>query len=243
MTEGGAGGPELGERLAEVRHGIAEAAREAGRDAGELTLIVVTKFHPASLVRDLAALGVADVGENRHQEAQAKAAELAGLRTPGGEPLRWHFIGQLQTKKARQAARYAHAIHSIDRERLVDALAAAASDDPVIPIEAFVQVNLTDDPGRGGAAPAELERIAERVLETPSLRLRGVMAVAPLPAEEAAERAFARLRGYSERLRLLDPSADAISAGMTHDYAAAIAAGATHLRIGSAITGNRPAAG
>lgn len=236
-TEAGepaAGDPALRERLHSVREGVAEAARAAGRSADELTLIVVTKFHPAGLVRDLAALGVRDVGENRHQEAQAKAAELADL------DLRWHFIGQLQTKKARQAAQYAHAIHSIDRERLVDALASA---DVPRPIEAFVQVNLTDDPERGGAAPEEIERIAERVLITPTLRLSGIMAVAPLPDEEAAESAFARLHGYAERLRAVAPEATAISAGMTHDYREAIAAGATHLRIGSAITGNRPVPG
>ena len=225
---------DLATRLADVRHGIREAAQAAGRDAEDLTLIVVTKFHPASLVRDLTALGVRDVGENRHQEAQSKAAELAGL------DLRWHFIGQLQTKKARQAAQYAHAIHSIDRERLVDALSTAQVERPV---EAFVQVNLTDDPGRGGASPDEIERIAERVLETPVLQLRGVMAVAPLPEEEPAASAFERLRGYAERVRALDPRATGISAGMTHDYAEAIAAGATHLRIGSAITGNRPVPG
>ena len=222
---------DLATRLADVRHGIREAAQAAGRDAEDLTLIVVTKFHPASLVRELAALGVRDVGENRHQEAQSKAAELAGL------DLRWHFIGQLQTKKARQAAQYAHAIHSIDRECLVDALSTAQVERPV---EAFVQVNLTDDPGRGGASPDEIERIAERVLETPVLRLRGVMAVAPLPEEEPAASAFERLRGYAERVRALDPRATGISAGMTHDYAEAIAAGATHLRIGTAITGERP---
>lgn len=152
----------------------------------------------------------------------------------------WHFVGQLQTKKARQAARYATAIHSIDRERLVDSLATAEVDRP---IDAFVQVNLADDPGRGGAAPADLEVIAERVLATSTLRLRGIMAVAPLPEEEEAASAFARLHEYSERLRRLDPGAAAISAGMTHDYPEAIAAGATHLRIGSAITGKRPNAG
>lgn len=223
---------DLRTRLESVQQHIGDAARSANRDPAELTLIVVTKFHPVELIRDLAALGVRDVGENRHQEAQAKAAELADLE------LNWHFVGQLQTKKARQAAQYARAIHSIDRERLVDALATA---EVAHPVEAFVQVNLTDDPGRGGASSAELERIAERILETPTLQLRGVMAVAPLPEEESAESAFERLRGYAERVQSLDPSAMAISAGMTHDYREAIAAGATHLRIGSAITGNRPA--
>lgn len=225
---------DLATRLRNMQASIAQAAVNAQRDPSDLTLIVVTKFHPASLVQELAALGVRDLGENRHQEAQAKAKELADLS------LRWHFIGQLQTKKARQAAQYAHAIHSIDRERLVDALSTA---EVLAPIDAFVQINLTEDPGRGGARPEELERLAERVLATPTLRLRGVMAVAPLPEEEEAVRAFARLRGYAERIRALDPRADAISAGMTHDFAEAIAAGATHLRIGSAITGNRPNAG
>jgi len=224
----------LAERLEHVRSGIEQAARDAGRTAQELTLIVVTKFHPASLVRSLAELGVTDVGESRHQEAQNKSRELADL------DLNWHFIGQLQTKKARQAAGYARAIHSIDRERLIDALATA---EVTHPIDAFVQVNLTDDPARGGARPEELESLAERVLSTSTLRLRGVMAVAPLPEEEPAARAFERLANYSNRVQRLEASATAISAGMTHDYPEAIAAGATHLRIGSAITGNRPAAG
>lgn len=225
---------QLADRLAAMQQRIADAAFAVQRVPEEITLIVVTKFHPASLVRDLAALGVKDVGENRHQEAAEKAAELSDL------DLNWHFIGQLQTKKARQAAKYASAIHSIDRIRLVDALQTAEVDTP---IEAFVQVNLTEDPGRGGAHPSEIEEIAERVLETPTLKLRGVMAVAPLPEEEDPASAFARLRGYSTRITALDPTATAISAGMTQDFAEAIAAGATHLRIGSAITGNRPVQG
>ncbi|GAA2188274.1 YggS family pyridoxal phosphate-dependent enzyme [Leucobacter alluvii] len=221
------GFPGLGDRLHQVQSGIADACRDAGRSSDEIDLIVVTKFHPVELVAALADLGVRDVGENRHQEAQAKAEQLAEL------DLRWHFVGQLQTKKARQAARYAHAIHSIDRERLVDAIADMERE-----IEVFIQVNLTEDPARGGAAPAELERLAEHVLRAPALHLRGVMAVAPL--EEPAPAAFERLAGYSERVRAVAPGATAISAGMTHDYREAIAAGATHLRIGSAITGKRP---
>lgn len=221
--------PDLAARLQRVQAGIADACTRASRDPGEVTLVVVTKFHPASLVAALVDLGVRDFGENRHQEAQAKAEELAHL------DINWHFIGQLQTKKARQAARYASAIHSIDRERLVDALADPEAERR---IDAFVQINLTDDPGRGGVAPEGIEYLAEKVLKTPSLRLRGVMSVAPL--EESAEAAFERLAGYSLRVRALAPEAAAISAGMTHDYTEAIAAGATHLRIGSAITGNRP---
>ena len=221
----------LAERLATVDAGIADAARAAGRDPGELTRIVVTKFPPASLVRELAALGVRDVGENRHQEAQAKAAETADLG------LNWHFVGQLQSNKARAVRRYAHAIHSLDRDSLVDAL--AATDAP--PLEGFLEIDLSGEPGRGGATPADAERLAERVLRTPGLRLVGVMAVAPIGAEPRA--AFARLREVSERVRSLAPDADRISAGMSGDYAAAILEGATHLRIGTAITGKRPERG
>ncbi|MCI0155861.1 YggS family pyridoxal phosphate-dependent enzyme [Leifsonia shinshuensis] len=217
----------LAERLEAVRGGIADAARAAGRRPEELTTIVVTKFHPASLVRELAALGVEDVGENRHQEAQEKAAELADLG------LRWHFVGQLQSKKARQVRRYARVIHSLDRSSLVDAL---ASDEGVV--DGFVQLNLTDDPARGGVSDRDLDALVERVLETQGLRLLGVMAVAPLDEEPA--RAFERVRRASDRVRALAPEATAISAGMSQDYREAIAAGATHLRIGTAITGNRP---
>lgn len=218
----------LSDRIDDVSGQIGDAARVAGRDPAELTTIVVTKFHPASLVRDLHALGVRDVGENRHQEAQAKAAETADL-----EGLRWHFIGQLQSKKARQARAYASAVHSLDRASVVDALR-----DEAAVIDGFVQINLTDESARGGVTEAELEALVEHVLATPGIRLRGVMAVAPL--DEEPRRAFARLRGLSERVRALAPEADQISAGMSHDFREAILEGATHLRIGTAITGNRP---
>lgn len=220
---------DLGERLARVAAAVDDACAAVGRSPGELTTIVVTKFHPPGLIRALYALGVRDVGENRHQEAQAKAAELDDL-----EGLRWHFVGQLQSKKARQARRYAHAVHSLDRDSVVDAL----SDDSGSVVDGFVQVNLTDDPGRGGIAERDVETLAEKVLSTPGLRLRGVMAVAPL--DEEARPAFARLRAVSERVRSLEATADAISAGMSPDFAEAVAEGATHLRIGTAITGSRP---
>ncbi|MCU1414447.1 MAG: hypothetical protein JWN80_1787 [Microbacteriaceae bacterium] len=221
---------ELAERLAAVQAGIADAAARSGRNAGDITTIVVTKFHPASLVRQLYDLGVRDFGENRHQEAQAKAEELRDLQ------LRWHFIGQLQSKKARQVREYASAIHSLDRDSVIDALASDTGT-----LDAFVQLNLTDDPARGGANDGDLEAVVERVLATSGLRLLGVMAVAPVGEEP--RRAFERVRAASERVRRIEPAADKISAGMSGDYAAAIAEGATHLRIGSAITGNRPAAG
>ncbi len=217
---------ELADRLGRVDQGVADAAREAGRDAATITRIVVTKFHPAELVRELAALGVRDFGESRHQEARAKTAQLADLDVV------WHFVGQLQSKKARQALEYARVVHSVDRASLVDALAGQAQ------TGCFVQLNLTDDPGRGGATPEDLEPLAERVLAAPGLDLLGVMAIAPLGEEP--RRAFARTREAAERIRRIAPAATAISMGMSADYREAVLEGATHLRIGSAITGNRP---
>ncbi|WP_353813920.1 YggS family pyridoxal phosphate-dependent enzyme [Agromyces sp. SYSU T00266] len=218
----------LADRLDAVRAGIADAARDAGRDTAEVTTIVVTKFHPESLIRELASLGVRDIGENRHQEAQAKARALADL------DLRWHFVGQLQSKKARQVRAYASVIHSIDRDSLVDALRSEEHE-----VDGFIQVNLTSDPDRGGVAPEALEPLVERVLATPGIRLLGLMAVAPL--DEPARAAFARVRAMSDRVRSLAPAATSLSMGMSHDYRDAILEGATHLRIGTAITGNRPA--
>nr|BFF14169.1 hypothetical protein GCM10025699_54720 [Microbacterium flavescens] len=140
MSSDPAVGGDLADRLARVAADVESAARAVGRRPEEITTIVVTKFHPAELVRDLYERGVRDVGENRHQEAQVKAAELSDL-----EGLRWHFVGQLQSKKARQARRYAAAVHSLDRSSVVDAL---SSDDGTL-LDGFVQVNLTDDPSRG----------------------------------------------------------------------------------------------
>ncbi len=219
--------PALAERYATVMQGIADACRAAGRSADEITTVVVTKFHSASVIEQLAALGVSDVGENRHQDAAPKAAALAAL------PLTWHFVGQLQSNKARAVTDYARVIHSVDRPSLVPALGRVERD-----IEVFLEVNLTTDPGRGGVEPGELLRLAETVLEVPTLRLRGVMAVAPL--DEPARAAFARLRTLSASVCSIAPEAVSISAGMSGDYAEAIAEGATHLRIGAAITGKRP---
>jgi len=220
----------LADRLAAVQTGVADAAARAGRDPGSISTIVVTKFHPAQLVRDLYELGVRDFGESRHQEAQPKVAELADLDALSG-PTTWHFIGQLQSKKAKQVAAYADVVHSFDRDALVGPLAGS---------RVFIQVNLTDDPDRGGAAPADLERLAGLALEG-GLEVLGLMAVAPLGEEPRA--AFARVRELSERLVRTAPGATALSMGMSGDYADAILEGATHLRIGTAITGNRPAKG
>lgn len=225
-------GDTLASRLASIDERIADAARAAGRDGAEITRIVVTKFHPASLVRDLHALGVREVGENRQQELTTKRELTADLAD-----IMWHFIGQAQTNKARAIRDAAAVVHTVDRTRLADALQRAA-DDGDAALDVLVQVNLTDDPGRGGVAPDEIEALVEHVLGCDTLRLRGVMAVAPLEEHPAA--AFARVAAYAERVRRLAPGASWISAGMTGDFVEAIAAGATHLRIGSAITGPRP---
>ena len=220
----------LEERYSAITADVAAAARSAGRDPAAITTIVVTKFHPAALVRELAALGAHDVGENRHQEAQAKASETLEL------DLTWHFIGQLQSNKAAAALEYARVIHSVDRGSLVDALAKTER-----AVDVFLQLNLTADPHRGGVQPEALGELAERVLASNTLTLRGIMAVAPLEEEPAA--AFERVRAASDRLVQLAPQATDLSIGMSGDYREAIAAGATHLRIGTAITGNRPPQG
>lgn len=222
--------PELAARVAELRERIAERARETGRDGDAITLVAVTKFHPPELVTDLAALGVRDIGESRHPEAAQKSAAVA-------EPsLRWHFVGQLQSNKARLVRAYADVIHSLDRPSLLRVL-----EGPDEPVSVFVQVNLTDDPGRGGVAPGELGVMVERVLAAPGLRLLGLMAVAGRDAEPGRE--FARVRELRDRVVLpLAPGAGSLSMGMSGDWPDAVAEGATHLRIGTAITGNRPIA-
>ncbi len=215
----------LAERLALVRRGIADAAKAAARDPATITTVVVTKFHDASLVRDLYALGVRDFGESRHQDAAPKIAGLADLEAT------WHFVGQLQSKKARLVREYSDVIHSVDRESLVGALVGAPARG------VFLQVNLTDDPGRGGARPTDLPALAEAVVAADGLDLLGLMAVAPLDTEP--RRAFETMRRLSERLRDTWPGASALSMGMSGDFAEAILEGATHLRIGTAITGKR----
>tara|TARA_R110002020_G_scaffold14423_5_gene51227 strand:+ start:1389 stop:2084 length:696 start_codon:yes stop_codon:yes gene_type:complete len=225
----------LADRLALLDERVAAAARTAGRDPAEITRIVVTKFHPAQLVRDLYALGVRDVGENRQQEISAKRAELEDLAD-----MRWHFVGQIQTNKARAVRAAASVVHSVDRTKLADALSGAA-DAGTPPLDVLVQINLTADTGRGGTNESDVVALAEHVAGCAGLRLRGVMAVAPLDENPAA--AFARLAEHAARVRAVVPDASWISAGMTGDFEEAIAVGATHLRIGSAITGNRPARG
>jgi hypothetical protein len=229
---------QLARGLAQVRERIEHAARSVGREPGDVTVVVVTKTFPASDVRLLAELGARDVAENRDQEAAVKSRECAGLG------LRWHFVGQLQTNKAGSVATYADVVHSVDRLRLVDALQRGATRSART-LDVLVQVDLDEalgaagHLGRGGADPAELLPLAAAVDSAHALRLRGLMAVAPLGADPVA--AFGRLAGLAATLRAAHPGADWLSAGMSEDFEAAVAAGATHVRVGSAILGRRPA--
>ena len=224
---------ELALRLAEVRGRIAKACEAAGRDVSELTLIAVTKTRPASDVQLLSELGVNDIGENRDAEAAPKAAECADL---GLKDLTWHFIGQLQTNKCPSVARYAHVVHSVDRLRLISALGRAARRAGRV-IECLVEVSLDGDPARGGALADQVPALAEALAAEEGLVLGGVMAIAPLSMPPAD--AFARLLVSAAAVREVRPGATVVSAGMSGDLEAAVEAGATHLRIGTALLGDR----
>lgn len=222
---------ELAENLGRVRERIARACEAARRPPA--TLIVVTKYFGADDVRRLAGLGVTDVGENRDQEAAAKHRECADL------DLTWHFIGQLQSNKAKSVVRYADLIQTVDRASLVAALGRAA-DNAGVRQEVLLQVNLDPQPrpGRGGADPADVPALTDLLLAEPSLDLRGVMGVAPLGEDPAP--AFEKLARISAELRRSAPEAGIISAGMSSDLEVAVNHGATHLRIGTAVMGSRP---
>lgn len=222
---------ELAAGLEGVRARISHACDAAGRSPDEVTLVVVTKFFPASDVRLLAELGVTDVGENRHQEAEAKARDCADLG------LRWHFVGGLQSNKAAAVAAYADVVESVDRPKLLAPLARGAGDRVV---QVLLQVSL-DAPGadhRAGVPTHDLPALAAQVETHPQLELAGLMAVAPLGEEPAS--AFARLADVRERFLAAHPGATTLSAGMSGDLEQAVAHGATHVRVGSAILGPRP---
>ena len=230
---------QLAANLAALEERITAACRAAGRSRAEVTLVAVTKTFPASDVRLLAELGVREVGENRDQEAAPKAAACADL------PVRWHFVGQLQTNKARSVAGYADVVHSVDRPRLVAALDRAAAERER-PLTCLVQVDLDEGPhaGRGGVPVADLDGIralADAVARADHLVLGGVMAVAPLGGDPGP--AFARLEQVAGALRAAYPRATVVSAGMSGDLEAAVGHGATHLRIGTALLGSRPPLG
>jgi pyridoxal phosphate enzyme (YggS family) len=224
----------LEENLRAVRARIAAAARAAGRDPGSISLLAVSKTWPPADVRALAGLGQLDFGENRAQELVGKAAELADL------PLRWHFVGQLQRNKAAAVARLGAVVHSVDRASLADALDRVGREGE--PVGVLLQVDLGGQPGgvaaRGGASPDEVPALADRVAGAAGLRLRGLMAVAP--RGEDPRPAFDRLAALSARVRADHPEAVDLSAGMSGDLEEAVAAGATIVRVGTALFGDRP---
>ena len=225
---------ELAQRYNQISEQVASAAAAHGRSASDITLVVVTKNHPPQLVFDLISLGARDFGENRDQEAAPKAKEVLDASP---EAMRWHFIGQLQTNKVRSVLDYADLIHSLDRESLLLELQKRTAD-RAKPLGVFIQVNLTEDPERGGVRVQDLEGFATKVLSSQGLRLEGLMGVGGLDKDPAVE--FERLAVLSTKLQALAPEAKGLSMGMSSDFEVAIGYGATHLRIGTAITGKRP---
>jgi pyridoxal phosphate enzyme (YggS family) len=221
--------------LEQVRARIAAAARSAGRDPDDVTLVVVTKTFPATDVALLADLGVRDVGESRHPEARTKR-----LSAPAG--LVWHFVGSVQRNKARAIARYADVVHSVDRDRLVEPLSRGAAEEQRT-VRCLVQVNLDPEPSgaRAGCEPDQVVEIADRIAAADRLELGGVMAIAPQGVDPAP--VFERLAVIAADLRRDHPTASMLSAGMSGDLEAAIRAGATHVRVGRAVLGERPLAG
>ncbi|MCU1674954.1 MAG: alanine racemase domain protein [Frankiales bacterium] len=219
---------ELAANLAAVEERVAAACAAAGRARDEVRLVAVSKTWPASDVAALRDLGVTDFGENRDGEAAEKVAAVTGVR--------WHFVGAVQTNKARSVTSYADVVHSVDRTGLVDALSRGAvrADRTV---DVLVQVSLDGDPSRGGALAADVPALADEAASADGLRLAGVMAVAPLGEDPAA--AFARLAAVAERLRQTHPYATTVSAGMSGDLEAALEAGANALRVGTALFGHR----
>jgi len=226
---------ELAAALASVRHRISTACASAGRDPAEITLVVVTKYFPASDILLLHDLGVRAIGENKDQEAGPK---IAAVRTalPGDAQLELHFVGRLQSNKARHVAGYADVVHSVDRTKLLRGLSAGAVERGR-PLSVLIQVSLDGDTSRGGTLPADVPELAAAVVDRAGLVLKGVMAIAPVEAD--AGDSFALLWEVASGIRAQHPGADWVSAGMSGDLEAAIRHGATHLRVGTAILGSR----
>ncbi|MEV4785139.1 YggS family pyridoxal phosphate-dependent enzyme [Streptomyces tuirus] len=233
---------ELAANLAKVERRIADACAAAGRARDEVTLIVVTKTYPASDVRILAELGVRHVAENRDQDAAPKAEACSDL------PLTWHFVGQLQTNKVRSVVGYADFVQSVDRPKLVTALskeAVRAGRELGCLLQVALDAGESGRGERGGVGPGGIEELAGLVAGAPGLRLDGLMTVAPLTGEYAGREraAFERLMDLSTDLRRSHPAATMVSAGMSTDLEQAVTAGATHVRVGSAVLGVRPRLG
>lgn len=230
---------QIAERTAAIRRRIADAADRAGRDPVAVTLIAVSKTHPASVVRAASAAGLSIFGENRVQEAREKIATLAGL------PLTWELIGHLQSNKANRAAELFARVQSVDTLHLAQALdARAAALGRTLPI--LLEVNVSGEASKSGFALDEVVDVARALTGLPHLRLEGLMTVAPQVADpEQARPVFRRLRELADELRQRVPLGPdggwrTLSMGMTDDFEAAIAEGATVVRIGRALFGERP---
>jgi pyridoxal phosphate enzyme (YggS family) len=220
---------ELAANLAAVEQRVVAACDAAGRSRDEVTVVAISKTWPASDVALLRDLGVHDFGENRDDEAAQKAAGVTDVR--------WHFVGTVQTNKARSIASYADVVHSLDRPALVTALSSGAAR-AGRRVDVLIQVDLDETPHRGGARPDDVPGLAALAASADGLRLAGVMAIAPLGADPAA--AFARLASVAEKVRREHAQATVVSAGMSGDLEAAVAAGANLLRVGTALFGSRP---
>jgi PLP dependent protein len=240
---------ELTHALAGVRSRLAAAAEAAGRNVGEIELLPITKFFPATDVAILARLGCRSVGESREQEAAAKVSEVTRLTRTSAQPdsreLNWHMVGQIQRKKARSLARWAHTAHSVDSAQLVTALeravtATLAEGGRQHPLRVYVQVSLDGDVSRGGidiTTPGTLDEVCAQVAESQGLELVGLMGIPPLDADPDA--AFERLRAEHRRVLEAHPNAVGLSAGMSNDFEIAIKHGATCVRVGTALLGPR----
>ncbi len=216
-----------------VRSRIRRAALSARRDPDSVTLIAVSKSKPAESVREVATAGVTDFGENYLQEAILKLDELADL------PLHWHFIGGLQSNKTRAVAERFHWVHSIDRYSVARRLSEQRPFHAA-PLNLCIQVAVVPEPTKGGVDPGSLSELAAKTADLPRVTLRGLMCVPPPQASVAAERAvFAQLRALKERLNAEGHRLDTLSMGMSGDFESAIAEGATHVRIGTALFGSR----
>lgn len=220
----------IAENIAKVRERIREAEQACGRPSGSVALLAVSKTKPAADIREAHAAGLDDFGENYLQEALGKQVELADLA------LTWHFIGPIQSNKTRPIAEHFHWVHSVDRLKVAERLSAQRPAH-LPPLNVCLQVNVSAEASKSGCAPEELPALARAVAALPNLKLRGLMAI-PEPTEDvAAQRAaFARLR---ELLTALNLGLDTLSMGMSHDLEAAIAEGATWVRIGTALFGAR----
>lgn len=224
---------EIKQRYQKVVADIAAAARRSGRNPDEILLLGASKQQPAAAIRALAGLGLRDFGENYVQDALDKQTELEDLT------LTWHFIGRIQSNKTREIARHFHWVHGVDRVKIARRLSEQR--DAPEPLNICLQVNVDHEPGKGGMQPGELAEAAEAVSGLPNIQLRGLMAIPRPEADPDRQRAaFRRVRELFEQLRSRDPALDTLSMGMTADLAAAIAEGATIVRIGTALFGQRP---